>query len=133
ARFQFTIPISRPSATSGKVLIVEDDAAVASLLKAEFAAGGLSSVRAADAETAERLLVDATPLAIVLDLALPGLQGEDFLTRMWAVGAARLPVVVLPMKNLGPAQISALELPGATAVLPKEAGAPQAAVAVISK
>ena len=133
ARFQFTIPISRPSATSGKVLIVEDDAAFASLLKAEFAAEGLSSVRAADAETAERLLVDATPLAIVLDLALPGLQGEDFLTRMWAVGAARLPVVVLTMKNLGPAQISALELTGATAVLPKEAGAPQAAVAVISK
>lgn len=131
ALFQFTLPISRPSATSGRILIVEDDSGFASLLKAEFATEGLSTVRAADAETAERLLVDVTPLAIVLDLALPGLQGEDFLARMWAVGGARLPVVVLTMKNLSPDQISALELTGATAVLPKEAGAPQAAVALI--
>ncbi len=133
AQFQFTLPISRPSATSGKILIVEDDGGFASLLKAEFAAEGLSTVRAADAETAERLLADMTPLAIVLDLALPGLQGEDFLARMWAVGGARLPVVVLTMKNLRPDQISALELTGATAVLPKEAGAPQAAVALITR
>ena len=131
ALFQFTLPISRPSATAGKILIVEDDSGFASLLKAEFANEGLSTVRAADAETAERLLVDVTPLAIVLDLALPGLQGEDFLARMWEVGGARLPVVVLTMKNLSPDQISALELIGATAVLPKEAGAPQAAVALI--
>jgi hypothetical protein len=41
--------------------------------------------------------------------------------------------VVLTMKNLGPEQISALELTGATAVLPKEAGAPQAAVALIAQ
>jgi nitrogen-specific signal transduction histidine kinase/CheY-like chemotaxis protein len=132
ARFQFTLPISRPSATSGKVLIIEDDAGFAALLKAEFAAEGLGTVRAADAETAERMLVDTTPLAIVLDLALPGLQGEDFLTRLWSVGGARLPVVILTMKNLNAAQISALEQAGATAVLPKEAGALQAAVALIA-
>jgi nitrogen-specific signal transduction histidine kinase/CheY-like chemotaxis protein len=133
ARFQFTLPIARSSATSGKILIVEDDGAFARLLKAEFAAEGFSAVRAADAETAERLLLDMMPLAIVLDLALPGLQGEDFLARMWAAGGARLPVVVLTMKNLGPDQISALEATGATAVLPKEAGAPQAAVALIAQ
>jgi nitrogen-specific signal transduction histidine kinase/CheY-like chemotaxis protein len=132
ARFQFTLPISRPSATSGKILIIEDDAGFAALLKAEFAAEGLGTVRAADAETAERLLVDVTPLAIILDLALPGLQGEDFLARLWSVGGARLPVVVLTMKNLNAAEISALEATGATAVLPKGAGAPQAAVALIA-
>ncbi|MGH7762541.1 MAG: ATP-binding response regulator [Candidatus Dormibacteraceae bacterium] len=133
ARFQFTLPISRPSATSGKVLIIEDDGAFANLLKAEFAAEGLSTVRAADAETAERLVVDVMPLAIVLDLALPGLRGEDFLARLWAAGGARLPVVVMTVKNLGPGQISALELAGATAVLPREAGAPQAAVTLIAQ
>lgn len=131
ARFQFTLPISRPSATSGKILVIEDDAGFAALLRAEFAAAGLSTVRAADAETAERMLLDTMPLAIVLDLALPRLQGEDFLARLWSVGGARLPVVVLTMKNLNAGQISALELLGATAVLPKEAGAPQAAVALI--
>lgn len=133
ARFQFTLPISRPGAMSPDVLIVEDDAEFASLVKAEFAAQGLSTVRAADAETAEHMLVDMTPRAIILGLALPGLQGEDFLARMRAGGGKRLPVVVLTVKNLGPGEISALETTGAIAVLPKEAGAPQAAVALIAE
>ena len=133
ARFQFTLPIARPGASSGKVLIIEAHAGFASLLRAELAAEGLSTVRAADAETAERVLVEVAPLAIVLDLVLPGLQGEDFLARMWAAGGARLPVVVVTAKDLGPDDMSTLLKTGATAVLPKEAGAPQAAVALIAR
>jgi CheY-like chemotaxis protein len=133
ARFRFTLPISQPGARSADVLIVEGEAWFASILKVEFAAQGLSTVRAADAETAERVLLDLAPRAIVLDLALPGLQGEDFLARMWAGGGKRLPVVVLTVKNLEPAEISALEAVGAIAVLPKEAGAPQAAVTLIAE
>jgi CheY-like chemotaxis protein len=133
ARFQFTLPISRVTRGSGDVLIVEDDAGFASLMKAEFAAQGLSSVRAADAETAEHMLLDMTPRAIILDLSLPGLQGEDFLARMRASDGTRLLVVVMTAKDLGPAEISALETAGAIAVLPKEAGAPQAAVALIAE
>jgi CheY-like chemotaxis protein len=133
ARFQFTLPIARPGATHGDVLIVEDDAGFARLMKAEFAHEGLSTVRAADAETAEHMLVDMTPRAIILDLALPGMQGEDFLAHMWAERGPRLPVVVLTVKPLRPEAISALETTGAMAVLPKEAGAPQAAVALIAR
>jgi CheY-like chemotaxis protein len=131
ARFQFTLPICQPGAASTDVLIVEDDAGYARLMKAELETEGFSTVRAADAETAEHLLAFLKPRAILLDLALPGLQGEDFLARMWARGSA-LPTVVLTMKNLVPDEISALETMGVTAVLPKEAGAPQAAVAVIA-
>jgi CheY-like chemotaxis protein len=133
ARFWFTLPISRPDAKSADVLIVEDEAWFAAILKAEFAANGLSTVRAADAETAERLLAEMTPRAIILDLALPGVEGEKFLARMLARGGNRLPVVVLTVKNLEPAEISALETEGAIAVLPKEAGAPQAAVTLITE
>jgi CheY-like chemotaxis protein len=133
ARFQFTLPISRPGATRADVLIVEDDAGFASLMQAELAAQGLSTVRAADAETAEHMLADTTPRAIILGLALPGMQGEDFLARMRAGGGTRLPVVVLTVKNLAPGEISALETAGAMAVLPKEAGGPQAAVALIAE
>ena len=133
ARFQFTLPISQPGARSADVLIVEDDAGFASLMKAEFGAQGLSTVRAPDAETAEHMLADTTPRAIILGLALPGMQGEDFLARMRAGGGTRLPVVVLTVKNLAPGEISALETAGAMAVLPKEAGAPQAAVALIAE
>ncbi len=133
ARFWFTLPISRPEATPADVLIVEAEAWFAGILKAEFATEGLRTVRAADAETAERLLVDMTPRAIVLDLALPGLQGEEFLARLKAGRGQRLPVVALTTKNLAPAEISALEAQGAFAVLPKEAGAPEAAVTLITE
>ncbi|HEV2027997.1 MAG TPA: hybrid sensor histidine kinase/response regulator [Candidatus Dormibacteraeota bacterium] len=132
SRFQFSLPISKPTAAS-EILIVEDDPGFARLIKAEFAAHGLSTVRASDAETAQQMLAHMTPRAIILDLMLPGLQGEDFLARIWADGRKHFPVVVLTMKNLRPEQISALETTGATAVLPKEAGAPQAAVALIAR
>jgi len=133
AHFQFTLPVSRPGVGADDVLIVEDDAGFASLMKAEFAASGISTIRAADAETAERVLKDVTPKALILDLRLPGLQGEELLTRMHRDGGAHLPVVVVTVKDLTPREISALEAAGATAVLPKEAGAPQAAVALITE
>ena len=133
SRFKFRLPITRPDAMRADVLIVDDDAGFASLMKAEFAAQGLSTLRAADAETAEYMLVDLKPRAVMLGLALPGLQGVDFLARMRAGGRTRLAVVVLTVKNLGPGEISALEAAGAIAVLPKEAGAPQAAAALIGE
>ena len=131
ARFLFTLPISRPGAATTDVLIVEDDAGYARLMRAELETEGFSSVRAADAETAEIMLAYLKPRAIILDLALPGVQGEDLLSRIWARGDA-LPTVVLTMKNLKAGEIAALETKGATAVLPKEAGAPQATVALIA-
>jgi DNA-binding NtrC family response regulator len=131
AHFQFTLPTLRPDAITGDVLIVEDDRWFATVLKAEFATHDVSSLRASDAETAERLLREMTPRAIILDLVLPGLQGEDFLARMWSRGGKSVPVVVLTMKDLGSQELAALTAEGAIGVLPKEAGAPQAAVALV--
>ena len=73
-----------------------------------------------------------TPRAILLDLILPGMQGEEFLARAVSGAGKPLPVVVLTVKDLGPEEISALESAGALAVLPKGAGAPQAAVELIA-
>jgi CheY-like chemotaxis protein len=133
ARFQFSLPISLPGTGSGDVLIVDDDAGFASLMKAVFTAQGIRTIRAVDAETAGRMLEDMTPQAMILGLALPGLQGEEFLARLAAGGGTSLPVVVVTAKNLAPSEIAALETAGAMAVLPKEAGAPQAAVALIAE
>ncbi|HUZ87349.1 MAG TPA: hybrid sensor histidine kinase/response regulator [Candidatus Baltobacterales bacterium] len=129
ARFAFTLKSASSDQQAPDVLIVEDDASFASLLKAEFAAQGLTTVRAGDAESAERILASMTPRGIVLDLILPGMQGEVFLAKMAA--AHPIPVVVLTLKDLEPADISALESAGAVAVLPKGAGAPEAAVTLI--
>jgi CheY-like chemotaxis protein len=132
ALFRFTLPVFRLSSGSAEILIVEDDPAYARLIKAELANRGFSSVRAADAETAEHVLLQLAPRAIILDLGLPGLQGEAFLDRLAAAGA-RLPTVALTRKNLRPEEVSSLETRGVDAVLPKEAGAPQAAVALIAR
>jgi len=132
ADFKFTLPIAQAGATSGDVLLVEDDAVFARHMKAELATHGLTTIRADDAETAERLLVMFTPRAIVLDLAPPGLGAEDFLAGIGARGWPALPVVALTVKEMTQREISAFERSGVTAVLPKEAGAPQAAATLIA-
>lgn len=133
-RFTFTLPIARASTKSGDILIVEDDASFARVLEAEFASHGLSSVWASDAETAEHLMqASPQPRALVVDLKLPGLQGEDFLARLRAQHGNHLPIVVMTVKNLSMSEIVSLQRTGVTAVLPKEAGAPQAAVTVIAE
>ena len=131
ACFQFSLPVSEPGIGSDDVLVIEDDPGFAGLMKAEFAAGGTSTIRAADGETAAHMLQSMTPRAIVLDLKLPGMQGEDFLAGLAPRERALVPIVVLTVKDLGRDEIAALEAAGAIAVLPKEAGAPQAAVALI--
>jgi DNA-binding response OmpR family regulator len=70
---------------------------------------------------------------VVLDLWLPGLPGEEFLGRLRAGLGAKVPVVVLTAKELNPGELSALEGSGAMAVLPKEAGATQAAATLIAE
>jgi two-component system, OmpR family, sensor histidine kinase VicK len=134
SRFVFSLPAVVDSPKAADVLIVEDDIGYARLLQEQFVARGLTAVRAADAETAERLLKDGMkPRAVVTDLVLPGVQGEEFVNRLGAYRDSALPVVVLTVKNLAPGEISALENVGATAVLPKEAGASETAVGLISQ
>ena len=134
SRFLFTLPTVAEIPKAADVLIVEDDIGYARLLQEQFVARGLTAVRAADAETAQRLLQDGMkPRAVVTDLVLPGVQGEEFVTRLGADPDIAVPVVVLTVKNLAPAEISALEKVGVTAVLPKEAGASKTAVGLISE
>jgi len=120
ARFYFTIPTVRDQAQTGDVLVVEDDSGFANLLEAELSAKGLSSIWAADAETAEHLMTEAR--AVVLDLLLPGLSGESFLQRLRAKPGEQIPVVVVTLKDLEPAERLSLQKAGVTAVLRKGPG-----------
>jgi PAS domain S-box-containing protein len=134
SRFMFSLPAVVDTPKAADVLIVEDDIGYARLLQEQFVANGLTAVRAGDAETAERLLKEGMkPRAVVADLVLPGVQGEEFLTRLGADRMGDVPVLVLTVKNLAPAEISALEKVGVTAVLPKEAGASKTAVGLITQ
>jgi DNA-binding response OmpR family regulator len=106
--------------TSGDVLIVEDDAGFARLLEAELANHSLSAVRVASAEEALDQLEVEKPKAVVLDLLLPGLQGEVFLKRLRDGNGADVPVIVVTVKDLSLEERAALDKLGVVAMLRKE-------------
>ena len=133
SRFYFTLRAASDAAKSGDVLIVEDDNGFARLLEAEFGINGLSAVWAPDAETAERLTEQVTPRAIVLDLLLPGAQGEEFLTRLRSSHGSDLPVVVVTIKELAAPETLALRARGVIWVLKKHSGAAKEAAAFIAE
>jgi PAS domain S-box-containing protein len=131
--FSFTIPLARDASQSGDVLVVEDDSGFAHLLQAELTGLGVSSIWAADAETAERLMMRKKARAVVLDLLLPGLQGEAFLRRLRIKHGSGIPVVVVTLKDLGPAETLILHKAGVTAVLHKGPGMAETAANLIAK
>ena len=134
SRFDFTLPVEQQTPEAADVLIVEDDSGFARLLQEQLLSRGMTTVRAPDAETAQRLLqAGMKPRAVIADLVLPGEQGEQFVTRLGSDPATAIPMVVLTVKSLAPSEVSALEKAGVTAVLPKEAGATQAAVSLITE
>jgi PAS domain S-box-containing protein len=131
SRFYFTVPIVREEAETGDVLIVEDDSGFAHLVEAELQARGLSSIWAADAETAGHLVTKAR--GVVLDLLLPGLSGEAFLHHLRATRGPGVPVVVVTLKDMAPAENLALQKAGVTAVLRKGPGTASTAADLLSR
>jgi PAS domain S-box-containing protein len=131
--FSFTIPLARDASQSGDVLVVEDDSGFAHLLQAELTGLGVSSIWAADAETAERLMVKKKARAVVLDLLLPGLQGEAFLHRLRIKHGSGIPVVVVTLKDLDAAATLVLHKAGVTAILHKGPGMAETAANMIAK
>lgn len=128
ARVRFTLPLAHASRISGDVLVVEDDLAFAHLLEAELVARGLSAVAVKSAEAALEQFVSARPRAVLLDLVLPGMPGEEFLHWLRELGEGEIPVVVITAKDLdAPARRSLYQL-GVVAIHHKSSGvAPLAA------
>ena len=132
ACFQFTLPVAKSVTRSDYILIVDGDAAFARLLKTELATVGLETLRASDAETAEQMLARTSPRAVVLDLRYAGLPLTDFLARLRPDAGTHVPIVMLAANDIPAAELSVLAKLGVE-VLPKEAGAPQAAAALIAQ
>lgn len=83
-----------------KVLIIEDDEFLSSLVRARLEKEGFSAKRVFDGEEALNLLREFKPDIIILDLIMPRVSGFELLETM-SVDAelSRIPVVVLT--NLG--------------------------------
>jgi DNA-binding response OmpR family regulator len=80
--------------STARVLVVEDDAAVSSVVAAYVRDSGFEARVAADGLAAERAWREWRPDVVVLDLMLPGRAGLDILRRMRADGDHTLVVVL---------------------------------------
>jgi DNA-binding response OmpR family regulator len=79
------------------VLVVDDDSVIRKVAKRLLVEGGYDVIEATSGEDALAVLATDEHIALtVLDLGLPGIQGEDVLRQMRASAAtASLPVIVL--------------------------------------
>jgi DNA-binding response OmpR family regulator len=80
------------------VLVVDDDPKVVALVGAYLQRSGFPVVSAGDGETAERLIREAEPRLVVLDVMLPRLDG---LSLMRSLRERHHPVPVLILSALG--------------------------------
>ena len=120
--FHVTLPVADTRRERADVLLVEDDAAYATLLETELVAQGLSVARATTVEDGLDKLASVHPRLVVLDLLLPGLRGEAFLWRLREMDGAAPMVAIVTAKELSAAEEHELLDLGAVAVLRKAAG-----------
>ncbi len=102
-----------------RILLVDDDEDVLSLLEATLAFGPHEVVMACDAESALDAFVRAPADVVVLDLGLPGTTGQELLARLRRAGS-RCRVIVVT--GSGPSLEQALRTAGADAYLTKPFG-----------
>lgn len=83
-----------------KILIVEDDPFLSSLLKTRLTKEGFETVRAADGEQALTMFKEEKPGLVLLDLILPKKSGFEVLAAVRADPETKsLPVIII--SNLG--------------------------------
>ena len=133
SRFQFTIPLAIPSALnlvavepSGvpldapSILVVEDDLDLARVMTTGLQSRGLRTVHAVNGRDAVELCRQQVPSLIVLDLALPDMDGFEVVSalRKNGVALAGIPLVVYSTMEVGSADRLRLRL-GPTEFLTK--------------
>jgi CheY-like chemotaxis protein len=95
-------PVSSRERRHWAVLVVEDDAAVRMAMRLLLEPEGYRVLEAANGQEAIALAVDAHPDLILMDLALPGLNGLDAATHLGTLPeTARIPVIAVTASWLG--------------------------------
>ncbi len=100
-----------------RVLIIEDDAEIASLLETYLGREGYQCEIARDGESGLSAALNRPPALVVLDLMLPQMPGLEVLKKIRKTGT-KLPIIVLTARGEDTDRILGLEL-GADDYLPK--------------
>jgi DNA-binding response OmpR family regulator len=94
--------------TSGRVLVVEDDAGIREMLKYNLVTAGFSVHEASDGAAGLRTARTSKPDLILLDLMLPGMSGFDFCRALRK--SSRVPIIMITAKDSEVDKIVGLEL-----------------------
>jgi two-component system phosphate regulon response regulator PhoB len=93
-----------------RILIVEDEAAIAELLSINLRHAGFEVTLAADAEQAQAAVDEVLPHLVILDWMLPGRSGHA-LARQWRLAARTrtLPIIMLTARAEEADKVSGLD------------------------
>lgn len=92
---------------AGRILVVDDEAAVRKLLRIGLTAHDYEVIEAGDGAEALRLAVARAPRLVILDLGLPDMDGVDLVRRLREWSA--VPVIVLSVRDREDDKIGALD------------------------
>lgn len=85
-----------PSAARGAVLVIEDDAETRAAYRGLLEHAGWRVLEASDGEQGVLIARDALPRAVIIDIAIPGVDGWEAARRLRADARTRdLPVLVV--------------------------------------
>ena len=101
-----------PDQSAPVVLVVDDDAAIRTVVRWQLDDAGFRVVEADDGPSALKRIRDDRPTLVVLDLSLPGLGGLDVLrsVRGGRAGRSDLPIIVLSGRSGETDRIVGLDL-----------------------
>ncbi len=102
-----------------RVLIVEDDEVIRSLLRSALAEEGCEVLVAADGGTALRLATLHRPSVILLDVRLPGMDGVDFARTYRQTPGPHAAIIVLTAMGAADEAVRSVELANADGFVAK--------------
>ncbi|MDO4696545.1 MAG: phosphate regulon transcriptional regulator PhoB [Neisseria sp.] len=85
---------------AAEILLVEDEAAIRTLIRFHLEKAGFAVREAASAAAAQGVLEQALPDLLVVDWMLPGMSGEEWIRRLRSDRrSARLPLILLTARD----------------------------------
>jgi two-component system KDP operon response regulator KdpE len=108
--------------SEGKVLVVDDDPQILRAVRTTLHAHGHDVLSAGNGETALDVLTDAEVDLVILDLGLPGIQGDEVIRRVRAW--SDVPIIVLSVRSSQDDKVAAFDA-GADDYLTKPFGMPE--------
>ncbi len=87
--------ISSPPGTDSLILVIDDDATIRLFLSLALEEEGFRVVTAADGQEGLERVAHEMPALVVLDVAMPILDGHGFAARFRATGGASVPLIVV--------------------------------------